>query len=338
MSLAFRDILVDGSSLLRELPRRRDDVEEARARFEHFRASHPDLEADLLVDHPPGAPMVEYDLLIGHPDGGTVALSWRADHGSPWCVEHTEHWAANFVLSVNDVHVTVQHAILSLKLAAQRSPDVFTRLVDEQLIGQEIEKDPPPVSDEELQAEADVVRAANNLHRADATLRWLEEMSITTARFEDLLRFGVQVRTLKERVTRDGVAAYFDSHRPAFDVIQVFRLDSANDESVLRLADTARAVGLWPAVQSWSTEAQGVGIRGSLASQYAFEAPTELAAAEAGAIVGPVADGGRYWMAVVLSRQAGKLDEPTREAIRDLLFEEWLAERRARADIRWHWM
>ena len=338
MSLAFRDILADGSSLLRELPRRRDDVADARARFEQFRASHPEVQADLLVDQPPGAPMVEYDLLIGHPDGGTVALSWRADHGSPWCVEHTEHWAANFVLSVNDVHVTVQHAILSLKLAAQRSPDVFASLVDEQLIGQEIEKDPPPVSDEELQAEADVVRAANNLHRADATLRWLEEMSISIERFEDLLRFGVQVRKLKERVAGERVAAYFDSHAALYDTIQFFRVDAKDEEHIRRLADAARTEGFWPALQAWSTEARGVGVRGSLASQYALEAPPAVSAAEPGTILGPLADGQRHWMAAILGRLAGRLDEQTRAAIRDVLFEEWLAERRAGADVRWHWM
>lgn len=338
MSLVLRDALIDGSSLLRELPRLRGDVAKAQARFDTFRASHPDLRADLLVDQLPGAPRVDYDILIAHPDGGTVALSWRADHGSPWCVEHTEHWAANFVLSVNDVHVTVQHAILSLRLGARRFPSQLTELVDEQLIGQEIEKDPPPVSDEELQAEADVVRAAHHLHRADATVRWLEELGLTTERFEDLLRFGVQVRKLKDRVTQDRAAAYFDAHARKFAVIRFFRLDGATEESARQLAETARAGGLWTAAQTWLVGTPGREWSGSMLSRHAVELPPELAAAEPGEVVGPVADGLRYWIAEVLGRDTPRLDEQTRSAIRDLLFEEWLAERRQHAVVRWHWM
>jgi hypothetical protein len=46
----------------------------------------------------------------------------------------------------------------------------------------------------------------------------------------------------------------------------------------------------------------------------------------------------RHWVAEVLNRRPAQFDAPTRAAVRDLLFGEWLAVRRAEATVRWHWM
>src|SRR5687767_453939 len=100
--------LAHAVSFLQELPRRREEVTDARARLEEFRQAHPGLRADLLVDQPPASPRADYDLLLGHPQGGTVALNWRADEGVPWAVDYADHWAANYVVTVNEKCVTVQ--------------------------------------------------------------------------------------------------------------------------------------------------------------------------------------------------------------------------------------
>ncbi|HXI19701.1 MAG TPA: hypothetical protein VNH46_01365, partial [Gemmatimonadales bacterium] len=44
------------------------------------------------------------------------------------------------------------------------------------------------------------------------------------------------------------------------------------------------------------------------------------------------------WVAEVLSRVPTPLDAPTRRAIQDHLFHQWLARRRKEATIRWHWV
>src|SRR5262245_32273598 len=112
MEREFEAALSEGIAFLRDLPPGRGEVAASRSRLEAFRAAHPGLRVDLLVDQPPGSPRVDYDLLLGGPDGSTVALNWRPDRGLPWVVDYADHWAANFVVSVNRKDVTVQQALL----------------------------------------------------------------------------------------------------------------------------------------------------------------------------------------------------------------------------------
>src|SRR5262249_52159125 len=165
----FDEALSGAVSLLRGLPREREGMPEGRARLEHFRREYPGVRADLLVDQPPASRQVDYDLMLSHPEGGTLALSWRADGGVPWAVQYADHWAANYVLTVDAREVTIQQALLFLKLTGDREPDLMTELVDQQLIAMAIDADPPPVSDEELQRAADEFRRASRLLNAEST-------------------------------------------------------------------------------------------------------------------------------------------------------------------------
>lgn len=323
--------------LLRELPRGREDVGDARSRFEGFRATYPGVRADLLVDQPPGSRQVDYDLLLEHPEGGTVALSWRADDAIPWSVEYADHWAANHVVTVNNHGLTVQQALLFLKLVSSQSPDLMTEMVDQALIAQAIDENPPSVNKEELQAAADEFRSADGLYSADGTHRWLEETGLSVTRFAELLRRVIQRRKLEERVTKDQIQPYFQAHRESFDTVQFFRVDTQNKAVARRLVESPRKKSLLLATHARLTGAEGGGLEGSLISRYARDLPSNLANAPPGKVVGPVAEGGGFWVAEVLQRQPARLDTQTHAAIRDQLFREWLAQRRHQATVRWHW-
>jgi hypothetical protein len=56
-----------------------------------------------------------------------------------------------------------------------------------------------------------------------------------------------------------------------------------------------------------------------------------------GEIVGPLQDGDAHLLCQVISRTRAQLDARTFAVIERLLFEVWLAERRATADIEWYW-
>ena len=77
---------------------------------------------------------------------------------------------------------------------------------------------------------------------------------------------------------------------------------------------------------------------GQLETMYACDFPPTLSSAAAGTIIGPEAEPGGYWVGQVLARRAARLDRATRTNIEDILFRDWLAERRKEAAIRWHWM
>src|SRR3954468_12534485 len=93
--------LAEAIAVLRELPRHRHGERVARARFEQFKRSHPGLSCRLLAEAKPGSDDRDYDILLTIPDAGTVALSWHPDEGVPWTARYADHWAANFVLTVD---------------------------------------------------------------------------------------------------------------------------------------------------------------------------------------------------------------------------------------------
>src|SRR5262245_39178349 len=258
---------------------------EGRARLEHFRRENPGVRADLLVDQPPASRQVDYDLMLSHPEGGTLALSWRADEGVPWAVQYADHWAANYVLTVDARDVTIQQALLFLKLTGDREPDLMTELVDQQLIAVAIDADPPPVSDEELQRAADEFRRASRLLNAESTRRWLEEMGLSMEQFQSRLRGAVQIRKLKERVTADDIETYFEAHRKSFDFIRYFQVETRSQATASELAATAREVGLLAATQKLMVNAEAQVSTGSLCFQRAFELHSALNTTAAGVVV-----------------------------------------------------
>ena len=54
-------------------------------------------------------------------------------------------------------------------------------------------------------------------------------------------------------------------------------------------------------------------------------------------MLGPVGTAKGYAIVQVLSFAQASLDEPVCNAIKKILFEEWLAERRKEATIDWYW-
>lgn len=328
--------LADAVALLRELPRARARLPDARVRFERFRGEHPAVPAQLLIDRAPGAPEVDYDVLLEHPDGGTIAVCCRPDDGVPWFVEYADDLTASLALTVNRRRVTAPRAMLLLKLAGREHPDLLTELVDQQLIAEALEADPPEVSDEELQRASDAFRRRNGLLSADATHRWLRELNLSVADFEDLLTGVVQRRKHETRITDGRVRPYFESHREDFEIVQALRVRVPDQAIAARLVTAAREAGLYAATTTAQAADQDPRLEATLASWHARDLPGVLRAARPGTLVGPASDATGCWVAEVLRRAPARLDAATRAHIRARLLREWLDERRARAAVSWY--
>jgi putative peptide maturation system protein len=339
----FDESLGAAVALLRELPRGRRDVDEARRRVSAFRAANGPLRADLVVDQPPASTAVDYDLLLDHPEGGTVALSWRRDDdGTPWLVDYSDHWASNFVVSVGETHLTIEQALAALRLRQRHEPGLMEELLREAVIASALASDPPEVTAEELQRAADDFRRANRLFGAEATHRWLASVGLTAESWRALLRGGVQARKLSERVTAGQLESYFAEHRADFDTVRYVRLSFAGEEEARRAAAEAlMGGGLLGRVTAMMADETGAeSVQGSFGAEPASELPPELAGATPGDLVGPVPDGARYWIAEVVARTpAPSLDnERTRRAVQARLFQRWVEEQCASQGVRWHWM
>ncbi len=238
--------------------------------------------------------------------------------------------------SVNDFHLTIQQALLFLRLCGRENSGLMTELSDQVIIGQAIEENPPPVTDVEVQGAADRFRARNGLFSADATRRWLEEMGLSAERYEELMRQSVRMEKFKNHVTEDQVERYLQGHAEEFERLHFFRICCSTYAAAARLAKLAREKGLFAAAQA-QVEGGKWNLKGELTCRMAGEVDAALSRALPGAVIGPIPQGTRYWVAEVLRRQT-EPDAATRAAVRDRLFRDWLSERRKHAQVQWHWM
>ena len=332
---AFRAALADAADTLAALPRRRGAVDDARERVARLAAAHPAVRVDVAVQLAPASNEADYDLLLGHPDGGTLALTYRPDRGSPWFVDYADHWAANYVLTVGDLPLTVQQALTALQVRGAESPGLIESLIDDVLVEQEMERDRPEVTPDEAQAAVNAFRAARGLHSAAATHAWLARLGWSVELFQSLIENGVRARKLRERVTANDVEPYFHAHRRDFALVRLFRVETPTAHTAREIAERAAEQGLLGAVERGG----GGRVAGTLSTARAHELPPELADAPVGYIAGPALARGRHWVAEVLARDEVTLDDAaTRSAVRDVLFRRWLDAQREGRAVRWHWL
>lgn len=120
-------------------------------------------------------------------------------------------------------------------------------------------------------------------------------------------------------------------HRNDFEVLAIFGKTVA-----VSMARVARPSGLWMALHKKGSLLATP--NGQLATKHARELPPEFAGAFPDMILGPKRSAEGYWVGQLLQRRAARFDDSTQARIEDLVFEDWLAERRKHASIRWHWV
>lgn len=336
-------VLSEAVTLLRDLANTGDDPRAARSRVAEWRAGHAGLRADLLVHKPPAADRAEYDLLLGLPgDGaGTVALSWCPDRCEPWAIAYADHWASNYLVTVNNTPTTIQEALLYLRSIKGNYPDVMEAILEHHLLSEGMSEKPPSVSPQELQEGADRFRQAHGLFTAEAMRRWLDEVRLSASQFEQLITENVQRRKFKQALVEEGIGPYLEAHRAEFDTVRLFQAEVPGRQDAERLAADARARGdLRTAVEEWVSAAEcPVGLAGILRVAVASKLAAWIPEAGAGAVAGPYREGRCWQLAQILGREpAADLEGATREAVADAVFHEWLTGQRERAVIRWHWM
>mgnify|MGYP000007955790 CR=1 FL=1 len=330
-------VLESGVRLLRGLPRRRARVEEARRAAAAWAAGHPGLHAELVVDERPGTQVVDFDLLLEDPDGGTVALTAQADDGVPWLIDHSTHWAAGQLVSVDDVHLSVAQALTMIRSLSRRDATPHDEIVDQCLILNELQDDTGPVDDEELQAAADEFRRGRGLHDRASTLAWLAEMGMTPPQFETYIAGVARRRSFRRRREAELGPVRLASGPRTFDRVRGVWITGPDRSLARRTAELAR-IGDGD-LTALTAEADG-GTETTIAERLAFELPEPLRDASPGTVVGPVAHGTAFIAGIVLDRVPAvpaSADERTLAAAGRVAFAEWLAERRGHASIEWHW-
>jgi putative peptide maturation system protein len=333
----FGVALAGAAELLRRLPTQSQQTPVAQQLFAHWRERCPQAEPRLLMNREPGRSDVQYDLLLRDPRGGAVALTWLEDSGVPWSVNYADHWAANFVVTVDADHsLTVQQALMHLRMASGSQPEPMESLVNHLLLAREAKAE-APASGAELQEVADSFRRSRGLHSADETHRWLRDIRMPLVHFEEMLDLAVRIGRVKTRVAAERFDAYFREHRSEFDRVRIVQVH-ADEAPARRLAHLAQSSGLLAAIDHEIRDGQSSNVEALVQTRFAVGLEPALKDAIVNSIVGPYRDADRWVVAQIISRDPARLDARTRLAVEESICREWLTQLRSTAEIEWHWL
>jgi putative peptide maturation system protein len=344
MNDSLGPLLGDALAYLKSLIREGIQPEEALVQLRILRQRHPDTAMELVWEEQAYDASLHYDLLLQRPGEGTVSLSFCPDRVLPWPLRGVHSLSDRQLVRVNNTGLDVAQAIACIDFLWDEAR-IVNRLIHVCLIQEAIQKEPVEFSAEKLQKALDAFRRAHQLYTAEDTRCWMERRGLTHEMLERLARDEATVVRLRDRVAAVRVDDYFAVHRGDFDCARIARLQFADKESALRTLEQIRSgqLDFYEAAERHFLAAAERPSRGPtelFAEVRRRQAPPELAAlfaAAPGDLLGPVPAGEGYALVRVLSFTPARLDQPTRLAIKKILFEEWLEERRKTARIEWYW-
>jgi putative peptide maturation system protein len=345
MNDSLRHAVVDALGFLLALEREGVRPDEARTRLQAVRGRHPDLVIDLLAEVEAYDQSVHYDTLLRRAGEGTVSLSYCPERAIPWPLRGVHRWSEADLVRVNGVLLKVDEAIAYLDFIWDEAP-LIERIVNACVMREELDREPIALADAELQEAMNQFRAAKKLFKAQDTLDWLERHGMSHEKLERYVADNVLVAKLRDKIAADRVEDYFRQHPGDFDTARIARLEVADEAQARELAEQIRAgrLDFYAAAERCFLEKaeQGAPITASLFSvierrRAAAALRDQLFAAAPGQLIGPVAVEAGFALVRVLAIAPARLDGRTCAVIKDLLFSDWLAERRHAARIEWCW-
>jgi putative peptide maturation system protein len=307
------------------------------------------VELDVLWEREAMNGAVHYDALLRVPGRGTVSIGYCPDRGVPWALRGAFRWSENEMLRVNEKRMTIPDVVALLDFLWD-TPYLTERLVETALVAEALERDPAAFEPtrEELQAAVDGFRKRRGLFTAEATMRWLEQHGTTVQSLEKLVEGFARATRLRDSVTAGQEEAYFAAHRADFDEAVIARIVVPGRERALSLCAGLRAGELD------LVDAATMALRAPQRADLPWQQPPPLLArvrrgalpeeraaaifgAAPGTVLDPLDTPAGHEVLVVRAIEPATFDAATRRAVRDRLFEAWLAERRSAAKIEWIW-
>ncbi len=303
------------------------DPADARARVARLRQRHTGTDLSLTVDVEPYDASAAYHVSIHDRGGPAWSLAKAPSGGLPWPLRGVVRSTERDLLRVGERVLQVDEAIACLD-HVWSDERLTERLVAATLVQQAIEERSLTLDARELQAAVDAFRRAKGLHTTETTRTWLERQGLALAGLVELARGSALVARLRAQVVAEASAKEVANLAERLVNVHVAWTEPAD-------RDTAAAFATDPAtVIAAARNGRNTGI-----ARWRAEDVPELFATLLDAPVDEVvriADGRIH--AVVLARTRAISEDPdTQRRLEQLIFEQWLAARRAQVQVEWLW-
>jgi parvulin-like peptidyl-prolyl isomerase len=246
--------------------------------------------------------------------------------------------ASNLVLARvdgQDITLKSMQSSLQLRQQLQHAIDAAT---ERTLVLLACERARIEASTAEVQAAFNAVRRKLRLLSAERTKQWLKQEGLSLDDMEAEVRCDVLREKWRERLSTQ-VEGHFHQHKSQFQYVALARVVVRDKDVALELLAELEEgeVTFEELVQRKSIDAASR-VRGGFWGEFHRGQMVPTMAVEAfgaglGAVLGPYAEASQWVLLKVLDRRDGTLDQPTRAAVLDLLYRQWLDEARQQAHI-----
>jgi putative peptide maturation system protein len=318
--------------------------EAAKAGLRALQQRHSEMRLQLVWEEEAFDQSIHYDALLSLPEKGTISMSYCDDAGKPWPLRGVQRWSDKDLVRVNNTVLQVDQAIACMDFMWDHAR-IIDQLVNTCLLQEELEENPINISDQELQLAMDRFRRSRGLMKAEDTYRWMERRGVSQQALERLVEGQAMIAKLRDNVVGARVEDYFATHSADFDTVHIARFLAPDEPTAVTLCEQIRRgqIDFFQEAQSRYIAAKQSGrpMVDLFTTLQRRQAPAEvresLFRTDNGSLLGPVRETGGYAIIRVLSIGRATLDDATCDAIKNILFEEWLEQRRNTAAIEWIW-
>lgn len=207
------------------------------------------------------------------------------------------------------------------------------------LIKQAIMQQGITVSNAELQHAFDAFRRHHSLYKAAETRQWLQQHHLTMDDLESRIAYDVATTKLREQVTTGKIERYFAEHKATFDTACIAHIvvprEGMASEIISQITEEDADFATLARQHSTDAASKAAGGYVGIVHRKVLHPAVEAAifAASSDTIVGPVKTDLGYHVIQVQALYPAQLNEPTRQAIQELLYGEWLRETVRAANI-----
>jgi putative peptide maturation system protein len=316
--------------------------DQALAGFSSLARRHAGTQMDLVWEVETYLGTVHYNALLRAEDGATVSLAVSPKESVPWAFRHAHHARETDLLRVNGRTLNMQ-TVMGYLDAFWDDARILTRLVDGCLLREAVEARGIEATPAQIQRGLQAFDQSAGLTSRKARDLWLKRRDWSASDLEYEIGRRVIAHKLRKEIVAKKIDPYFAAHRRELDVATIARMRFSERVEARRMASRIQksTVGFWQAMEEGMASGEVRKAQSELVVVRRRELPASYAdvifAARPGQIVGPLTCTQGADVVRVVRIEKAQLDEPTRQEIMELAFEEWLAQRRSQSVIEWFW-